>query len=157
MAAEFDPIPGAHGLQQSNPSALNIATLLGSLELFEEAGGIQVLREKAVKITGYLESLLKQSTFYREKLDSDPKAPVHFTILTPSDPNQRGTQLSLALRPVEGRLMPRVFEGMQRRGVIGDERQPDVIRLAPVPLYVGYEDCRQAALALEAAIKDTVA
>ncbi|KAG9121038.1 Kynureninase (L-kynurenine hydrolase) [Ceratobasidium sp. 392] len=154
MGPVFDPIPGAHGFQQSNPSALNIATLLGSLEVFEDAGGITAIREKAVKITAYLESLLKKSTFYRAQLDSDPKAPVHFTILTPADPEQRGTQLSLALRPVEGGTMPKVFAGMQQRGVIGDERQPDVIRLAPVPLYVGYEDCRQAALALEAAIKD---
>jgi kynureninase len=151
MGAIFDPIPGAHGFQQSNPSALNLATLLGSLELFEEAGGIDVLREKAVKITGYLESLLKRSPFYRDQLDSDPKAPVHFTILTPADPNQRGTQLSLALRPLG--IMPKVFEEMKRRGVIGDERQPDVIRLAPVPLYVRYEDCRQAALVFEEAIK----
>lgn len=151
MNPVFDPIPGAHGFQQSNPSALNLATLLGSLELFEEAGGIEALREKAVKVTGYLESLLKCSSFYRDSLDSDPKAPVHFTILTPADPNQRGTQLSLALRPLG--IMPKVFEEMQRRGVIGDERQPDVIRLAPVPLYVGYEDSRQAALVFEEAMK----
>ncbi|CAE6410438.1 unnamed protein product [Rhizoctonia solani] len=151
MGPVFDPIPGAHGFQQSNPSALNLATLLGSLELFEEAGGIDALREKAVKITGYLESLLKRSSFYRDHLDHDPKAPPHFTILTPAEPQQRGTQLSLAFRPLG--IMPKVFEEMQRRGVIGDERQPDVIRLAPVPLYVGYEDCLQAALALEEAMK----
>jgi kynureninase len=151
MDPVFDPIPGAHGFQQSNPSALNLATLLGSLELFEEAGGIDALREKAVKITGYLESLLKRSSFYRDHLDHDPKAPAHFTILTPADPQQRGTQLSLALRPLG--IMPKVFEEMQRRGVIGDERQPDVIRLAPVPLYVEYEDCRQAVLVLDEALK----
>jgi len=156
MGPIFDPIPGAHGFQQSNPSALNLATLLGSLDIFEQAGGIQALRQKALKITAYLESLLKKSTYYRPQLDSDPKAEVHFTILTPEDPESRGTQLSIALRPVGGGLMPKVFEGMQRRGVIGDERQPDVIRLAPVPLYVGYEDCRQAALVMDAAIKDTL-
>lgn len=157
MGPIFDPIPGAHGFQQSNPSALNIATLLGSLEIFEQAGGIQAIRQKALKITAYLESLLKKSVYYRAQLDPDPNASVHFTILTPEDPEMRGTQLSIALRPVGGGLMTKVFEGMQRRGVIGDERQPDVIRLAPVPLYVGYEDCRQAALILDAAIKDTLA
>ncbi|CAE7221137.1 unnamed protein product [Rhizoctonia solani] len=151
MGSVFDPIPGAHGFQQSNPSALNVATLLGSLELFEEAGGIDALREKAIKITGYLEALLKRSSFYRDQLDHDSKALPHFTILTPADPQQRGTQLSLALRPLG--IMPKVFEEMQRRGVIGDERQPDVIRLAPVPLYVGYEDCLQAALVLDEALK----
>ncbi|KAG8906268.1 Kynureninase (L-kynurenine hydrolase) [Tulasnella sp. 403] len=145
MPDRFSPIPGAQGFQQSNPSTLNIAALLGSLELFERAGGINVLRRKAIRTTAYLEALLKASPYY---LSAD-KAGVAFesnkpafTIITPSERDSRGTQLSLLF---SAENMPVVFEEMTKRGVIGDERHPGIIRYAPSALYCTFEDCRRTA------------
>lgn len=121
MPAQFRPLPGAEGWQISNPPILSTAPLVASLQLFERAG-MQALRAKSVLLTGYLESLL------RARL-SDA-----LTILTPSDRDQRGCQLSLRLRRSASTARD-VYKTMSRQGFICDWREPDVIRVAPVPMY----------------------
>jgi kynureninase len=126
MGPEFVPMQGAEGWQLSNPPVLGLAPLLASLDIFDEAG-MPALREKSLKLTGYLESLLKD------------KLAEHIDILTTTDPAQRGCQLSLRLH--KGRDAARqVFEQLEEAGVTGDWREPDVIRVAPVPLYNSYMD-----------------
>ena len=141
MENKFHPVPGAAGFQLSNPSALDITSLSASLEVFELAGGMPVLREKSKKLTAFLESAL-------EALPEATKA--LFKIITPRDPEQRGAQLSLLL--VDG-LLDTVMEELTERGVIVDERKPDVIRVAPAPLYNTFEDCVSFVEAFEAALR----
>lgn len=167
MPSSFSPTPGAAGWQFSNPSVLDVVSLLASLKNFEAAGRLQPsslaggqvrkvdipilasLREKSVDLTSYLEILLKTSRHYLPPTSilSAPSGKVFFTIITPSDPRRRGAQLSLLFSPEES-MVP-IFEGLRERGVLGDERKPGVIRLSPVPLYNSWEDCRLAAAALE--------
>ena len=151
MPPEFVAIPGAQGFQQSNPSVLATISLLGTLELFREAGGIHPLRERSLKLTGYLEALLRQSAFWvpLEQATNANASKVGFTIITPSDPAARGSQLSLLFLPSDGSVMPKVQEGLGARGVIGDSRRPDVIRLAPCALYNNWDDIDRAVIALE--------
>lgn len=127
MGPEFRPLPGAEGWQLSNPPILSLAAIRASLEVFTEAGGMQTLREKSELLTGYLEWLLQES------LEQEVR------ILTPCDPSERGSQLSLQIRSaaVSGKS---VFDSLEARGVRCDWREPDVIRLAPVPLYNSYGD-----------------
>ncbi|KII88612.1 hypothetical protein PLICRDRAFT_54440 [Plicaturopsis crispa FD-325 SS-3] len=152
MPHDFSPIIGAQGFQQSNPSVLNVASLLGALQIFQEAGFMQPLRARSVALTADLERRLTASKHYvppqevaaRTVAGSKPG----FTIITPADPNARGAQLSLAFFP-GAEVMRTVFAGLASYGVIGDKREPDVIRLAPAPLYSTVEDCERAALHLE--------
>ncbi|HTY42309.1 MAG TPA: kynureninase [Thermoanaerobaculia bacterium] len=126
MEPGFRPIPGAEGWQLSNPPILSLAAIRASLDVFTEAAGMEPLREKSVRLTGYLEWLLRR----------DLAEPVE--ILTPADPHRRGCQLSLRVRSsVPGR---EVFERLEASGVTCDWREPDVIRVAPVPLYNRYEE-----------------
>ncbi|MBB5876067.1 kynureninase [Xanthomonas sp. 3498] len=126
MAPEFVAAPGADGWQLSNPPILSMAPLRASLDLFERAG-LDALRQKSQQLTGYLETLI------RARLADT------LQIITPSDPAQRGCQLSL--RVAGGRERGRaLFEYLQSVGVLGDWREPDVIRISPVPLYNRYRD-----------------
>ncbi len=118
MPREFHPMRGAEGWQLSNPPILPLAALRASLEIFQKAN-IQRLREKSQLLTGYTAFLLNQ--IGKERLH----------ILTPDTPSERGCQLSLVL-PKNGK---KVFEAITKAGVICDWREPDVIRIAPVPLY----------------------
>lgn len=105
--------------------------MIASLETIELAGGLERLRERSVQLTGYLEALLKESKFYRSPgwtVGQD----VGFSILTPDRKEERGAQLSLAVEGGPKGVMVRVFEGMLKRGVVGDERKPDVIRISYV-------------------------
>lgn len=129
MANKFHPVKGAAGFQLSNPSILDITSLSASLEIFQQAGGIKPLREKSLRLTNFLESLLNN-------MNDEDKA--LFRIITPSDPSQRGAQLSIKL--AEGLLLP-VMKELEEKGVIVDERKPDVIRVAPAPLYNSFADC----------------
>ena len=136
MAPEFVPEAGAQGWQVSNPPILALAPLRASLEPFVRVG-IARLRERSLRLTGYLETLIR--TRLERMLE----------IRTPADPAQRGCQLSLRVRG--GRSAGRaLFEHLAAHGVIGDWREPDVIRLAPVPLYNRHSDCLRAVLAIEA-------
>jgi kynureninase len=127
MSPEFHPAPGADAWQLSNAPILSMAPVRVALELFDKAGHA-ALREKSLALTGYLEELL------RERLRD------RVSIITPADPERRGCQLSL--RILDGREAGRdLFEHLERSGAIGDWREPDVIRVAPVPLYNRFEDC----------------
>ncbi|CAL1704841.1 unnamed protein product [Somion occarium] len=157
MPPKFKAIPGAQGFQQSNPSVLATVSLLGSLEVFHAAGGMHPLRERSLKLTGHLESLLHKSRWWvppataaaRMERDDDPDSSIGFTIITPTDPSSRGSQLSLVFLPANGRTMPAVMAELAARGVIGDSRKPDVIRLAPAALYNTWEDVERAVEVLE--------
>jgi kynureninase len=123
MGPEFRPMEGAEGWQLSNPPILSFAASRASLELFREAG-MERLREKSENLTGYLEFLLKEAQL------------PGLQILTPSNPAERGCQLSITLE--EGGR--RVFDVLTTSGVVCDWREPDCIRVAPVPLYNTYTD-----------------
>jgi len=126
MTNHFTPIPGAGGFQLSNPSVLDITSLCASLEVFSMTN-MASLRAKSVDLTGHLELLL-QKLMIQSGL---------FEILTPRDPTQRGAQLSLKLQ--EG-LLNSVMSELERKAVVVDERRPDVIRVAPAPLYNTFTD-----------------
>jgi kynureninase len=128
MGPEFVPTPGADGWQLSNPPILALAPLRVSLELFQRAGMAR-LRAKSLQLTAYLEALIRAQL--AEKLQ----------IVTPRAPERRGCQLSL--RVIGGRERGRaLFEYLGASGVIGDWREPDVIRISPAPLYNSYDDVR---------------
>jgi len=126
MGTEFVPTPGADGWQLSNPPILALAPLRASLEVFHRAGMAR-LRDKSVQLTAYLEGLI------------NARLAGTIEIATPADAQRRGCQLSL--RVVGGRARGRaLFEYLVGRGIIGDWREPDVIRVAPTPLYNRYID-----------------
>ena len=125
MKKGFIPISGIDGWQLSNFPILSGAAHLPSLEMFETAG-IKNLRAKSVLLTGYLEFLLKSIPSYSD----------HLTIITPEVATERGCQLSLLMKK-NGK---KVFNQLTKAGVIADWREPDVIRVAPVPLYNSFED-----------------
>jgi kynureninase len=159
MPPKFSPIPGAQGFQQSNPCILASASLLGSLQIFKEVGMMGPIRERSIQLTGALEKLLMKSKYFvplgtvsqKYPDSSTDTAEAGFTIITPDDPSSRGAQLSLLFLPVASGVMEKIFSVLGSYGVIGDERQPDVIRLTPVPLYNTIKDCEQGALYLDKA------
>jgi kynureninase len=117
---------------------LQCATLFASLEVFEEAGGMEKLRAKSVLLTAYLEMLLL------EKLAAD----IH--IFTPREVAQRGCQLSVKFSVA----VERVHEKLAQKGVIVDVRKPDVIRIAPAPLYNSFSDVLRFVTLLAQAISE---
>ena len=123
MAKGFVPQKGAASWQMSNAPVFNMVAHNASLDIYEKAG-MAALREKSLKLTAYLEYLLN-------KLTALP-----FKIITPSAKERRGCQLSLLFLD-RGR---EVFDKLTENGIIADWREPDVIRIAPVPLYNTYED-----------------
>jgi kynureninase len=127
MGPEFEATAGADGWQLSNPPILALAPLRVSLEIFHRAS-IARLREKSIALTGWLAALIEREAGH--VLD----------IVTPSDPAQRGCQLSLRVKGPRdaGRSL---FEHLNANGVVGDWREPDVIRVAPTPLYNRHADC----------------
>jgi len=136
MGPDFVPTPGADGWQLSNPPILGLAPLRASLELFAQAG-MPALRAKSEGLTGHLEALI------------DARLRDTLQVVTPRDAAQRGCQLSL--RVAGGRERGRaLFEHLGRQGVIGDWREPDVIRISPAPLYNTHADVLRFARAVEA-------
>jgi kynureninase len=138
MEPGFRPIPGAEGWQLSNPPILSLAAIRASLDVFVEAKGMEPLREKSLRLTGYLEWLLRR------------EIGAAVEILTPADPRQRGCQLSLRVR--SSRSGRSVLETLEDSGVTCDWREPDVIRVAPVPLYNRYEEVHRFVEILRAAL-----
>jgi kynureninase len=126
MEQKFDPIQGADGWQISNLPVLSLAPYLASVELFAEIG-MDALIAKRNTITSYLEFVLHEI---------DREVQGNFEIITPSNPLERGCQLSVFLHG-EGRSL---FDYLMKNGVIIDWREPNVIRFAPVPMYTSYED-----------------
>ena len=129
MAAVARPPASADAWQVSNPAILAMSPLRTSLELFDKVG-MTALRERSIRLTGYLETLLDTAGT---------------EIVTPRDPNGRGAQLSLRVGDRAGEIASRL---RHEHGVVVDTRQPDIVRLAPVPLYSTYHDCWRAAAAL---------
>ncbi|MBI1766942.1 MAG: kynureninase [Bacteroidetes bacterium] len=125
MKKGFKPSAGADGWQLSNFPVLSGAAQLASLEIFDQVG-MPALRKKSLLLTGYLEFLLKSIDHFED----------YFSIITPSDKNQRGCQLSLLMK-INGK---KTFDRITKAGVIADWREPDVIRVAPVPLYNTFEE-----------------
>lgn len=123
MRHNFDPIPGAEGWQLSNPPILSLAAIRASLDIFEEVG-MKKLNEKSRDLTSYLEFLL-------DNINNK-----NIRIITPRDLAQRGCQLSIQVKNADKSL----FDNITEKGVIADWREPDVIRVAPVPLYNSYSD-----------------
>ncbi len=123
MAKGFDPMPNAQSMQMSNAPVFNMACHRASLDIFDEVG-LKKLRAKADSLTGYLYFLL-------ERISN-----VEFEIITPTKPNERGCQLSLLFKN-NGK---QVFDALLKNKIIADWREPNVIRIAPVPLYNTYED-----------------
>ncbi|MCX7637158.1 MAG: kynureninase [Cyclobacteriaceae bacterium] len=138
MKKGFKPMPGAEGWQVSNFPVLAGAAQLASLQLFEEAG-IKALRRKSQMLTGYLEFLLREA-------DNEGK---YFQIITPVQEAERGCQLSLLMKK-NGK---RIYDRLVRSGVVVDWREPDVIRLAPVPLYNTFEEVYRFASRFKKALK----
>jgi kynureninase len=131
MDGHFHATPGADGWQLSNPPILGLAPLRASLDVFHRAG-MDRLRARSLELTAYLEALI------RAKLSDT------LQIVTPREAQRRGAQLSLRVlqgRGLSGRAAGRdLFEFLATRGVLGDWREPDVIRISPAPLYNTRED-----------------
>jgi len=125
MKKGFKPMPGADGWQLSNVNVISTAAHLASLEIFDEVG-MDALRVKSLKLTGYMEFLVNE-------LSGEDQV---FEIITPSNPAERGCQLSIFCHK-NGKLL---FDALTQEGVISDWREPNVIRVAPVPLYNTFED-----------------
>ena len=127
MGRDFSPAPGAEAWQLSNPPILSLAPVVASLAIFDEAG-IDRLRQKSMAMTGYLESLLEAE--FGERIRA----------ITPRD--ARGCQLSLVVedRSIDGKTL---FQRLGDMNVIIDWREPDVMRVAPVPLYNNYVDIHE--------------
>ncbi len=122
MKPDFEPISGVEAWQLSNPPIFQLAALNASLDIFEEVG-INNLRVKSEKLTGFLEFLLNNL----------PKDII--SVITPKEAAQRGCQLSIKIK--DGK---KIFNILTEKGVVADWREPDIIRVAPVPLYNSYED-----------------
>jgi kynureninase len=123
MGSEFVPMRGAEGWQLSNPPIFQLAALKASLDVFEEAG-MKALTQKSKRLTSYLEFLLGEIKDGR------------ISVITPSNPNERGCQFSIRVKNSDKNL----FKAITEKGVIADWREPDVIRVAPVPLYNTFTD-----------------
>lgn len=126
MENKFVPIPGASGFQLSNPSALDMTSVLASLDVFSLTT-MNALRERSLRLTGYLEARL-----LRYEGGNPP-----YKIITPLNPAERGAQLSVLLDPG---LLDSVQAYIEEQGVVIDERKPDVLRVAPAPLYNNFYD-----------------
>ena len=151
MPLKFSPIGGAQGFQQSIPGPIIVASLFGSLQIFKKAGMMGPLRERSVELTRVLETLLKQSKYFIPVDEVSKNTRRGFTIITPSETPHRGAQLSLLFLPTGSEVMRSVFKYFTDNGVIEDEKEPDVIRLAPTPLYNTLKDCKETAAVLDEA------
>ena len=132
MRQPFDVMEGAEGWQLSNPPILSMAAIKASLDIFEKVG-MTALLKKSKRLTGFFEYLIHQ-------IASDT-----IKIITPSNPNQRGCQLSLQVKNADKNLHHKLTE----HHIITDWREPDVIRCAPVPMYTSFEDVYHMVKTLE--------
>lgn len=152
MLEIFDPLKTALSYRQSNPSVLDCVALQASLELIADVGGVEALRAKSVRLTAFMEKLLKLSKYYV----SDALDRLGFRILTPANESERGCQLSLLFQPHHDdkadNVMERVNHYLHERAIICDERRPDVIRLAPTPLYNTFSEVRLVVQRVEEAL-----
>jgi len=141
MPAQFTPASGAAAWAVSNPPIFSSAPLRASLPMFAEAG-MPALRAKSLALSALFESLLLE--FAREDV----------TLMTPTEPSQRGCQLSLRVRGTAARGRA-VFQALSRRAVVCDWREPDVMRFGLAPLYIGFEDVLRAACHMFDALEES--
>ncbi|MBK6543858.1 MAG: kynureninase [Saprospiraceae bacterium] len=137
MEPLYESMPGAEGWQLSNPPILPMACLLASLELFKEAG-MKSLRKKSLELGNLLFTLLDEL--------KDP----NISIITPKSEDERGCQISIKIKNAD----KKIFHRISKNGVIADWREPDVIRIAPVPLYNTFTDVFEFMEILKNAIHD---
>ena len=141
MVPGFNPMKGAEGWQLSNAPVLGMAAHLASLEIFDEAG-MDRIGAKRDLMTAYLE-------FVIDDISEKNKDRVSFELITPRDKTKRGAQLSIMAKG-QGKAL---FDALADEGVIADWREPNVIRVAPAPLYNSFEDCYWFGQLLEKAIQ----
>ncbi|MGF7075951.1 kynureninase [Mucilaginibacter sp. 3215] len=141
MAPGFDPEIGAAGWQVSTSPIPLLALFKASMAIFNDAGGLDTLRQKSIHLTGYLEFLIQGI--------NEQQGEEIYRIITPADAAARGCQLSVVCK-LNARV---IFNYLAQNGVIGDWREPDVIRLSPVPLYNTFEDVYKAARLMADALK----
>ncbi len=127
MSNQFDPSLTVEAWQLSNPPILSLAAIRSSLDVFESVGDFQKLREKSVLLTGYFEWLLENELAEQ------------VSIITPRNTNERGCQLSLTIE-TKNQSGVEIHRELERRGMMTDWREPNVIRAAPVPLYNSFQD-----------------
>jgi kynureninase len=140
MEPGFKPMEGAEGWQLSNAPVLSMAAHWASLEIYDEVG-MERLNEKTVLLTGYLEFILDELTAkYQDQC--------RFEIITPREKTRRGAQLSILVHG-KGKAL---FDALSANGVVADWREPNVIRVAPVPLYNSFEDVYYLGKYMEEAI-----
>ena len=140
MPSVFEPDSGASAWQISTSPAMLLALHKAGLEVFEQAGGLEPLRKKSILLTGYLEFLINGiNEKHGEEL---------FRIITPKDPDARGCQLSIICKQ-NGK---ETFNQLTENGVIGDWREPNVIRLSPVPLYNSFKQVFEAGRIIGASV-----
>lgn len=130
MSPVFEARPDVEGWQLSNPPILSFAPVRVSLEIFDRVG-IEALRRRSLRLTGFLESLLREAA---------ERAPL--TVITPADPEARGCQLSIE---VPGDAVEVARRLRDEHGIVCDERPPNIVRLTPVPLYNSFHDVWRAA------------
>jgi kynureninase len=143
MENNFVPISGASGFQLSNPSALDMTSVMASLDVFSQTT-MDALRQRSLRLTGYLEARLLSY--------AGGEAP--YTIITPSNPAERGAQLSVLLKP---ELLDNVLHYLEENGVVVDERKPDVLRVAPAPLYNSFLDVHRFIVIFHEACRRAIA
>jgi len=141
MPSVFEPDGGASAWQLSTTPAMLLSLHKAGLEIFEQAGGLEPLRKKSVMLTGYLEFLIN--------LVNEKHGGELFKIITPKDPDARGCQLSIVCKQ-NGR---ETFDRLTENGVIGDWREPDVVRLSPVPLYNSFKQVFEAGRIIGASVE----
>jgi kynureninase len=141
MEPGFQPMPGAEGWQLSNAPVLGMAAHLASVDIFDEAG-MEAIGTKRDLMTAYLE-------FVIDSISERNKEKCTFQLITPRDKKQRGAQLSM-MALGQGRAL---FDALSDLGVVADWREPNVIRVAPAPLYNSFEDCWWFGNLLEKAIQ----
>ncbi len=141
MQPGFNPMRGAEGWQLSNAPVLGMAAHLASLDIFEEAGMERIGAKRDV-MTAYLEFII-------DEISERNSEKCKLEIITPRDLKQRGAQLSIVAHG-QGKAL---FDALFEQGVIADWREPNVIRIAPAPLYNSFEDCFRFGQYLESAIQ----
>ena len=141
MKPGFSPIPGAEGWQLSNAPVMGMAIQLASLEIFKKAGMNRISKKRNL-LTAYLEYIILA-------VSERNKETCSFEIITPSEPTKRGAQLSILVHG-KGKSL---FDALCEKGVVADWREPNVIRVAPAPLYNSFEDCYWFGKFLEEAIQ----
>ncbi|KNE97052.1 kynureninase [Puccinia striiformis f. sp. tritici PST-78] len=166
MPDQYEPMRGAGQFVHSNSDVLSVISLYSSLQLFwSYPGGMSGLRARSEELTGYIEMCLQGLSSYvnpqyavdypdsLNEQQSSRARTVGFTIITPSIPAQRGSQLSLMFLPSGKGLVIKIARQLLELGIVADEREPDVIRFSPVPMYNSFEDCRKTVEALNSILE----